>query len=146
MKVYLRVYKLKLMISPFVDMLQRTVCEWNHCSIVVDDIVIHFFDPDICPRWTTTSADHRLYREYKDIFVGEVDDITALREFTNKLPKMSNYDLLAHHLWYWTFGLWPKRYDCVDKCSRTFTHLFEIPRCTSTPDNLIKKIYAGNSS
>lgn len=138
--VYLRVYKLKRMISPYVDMLQRTVCYWNHCSIRIDSTVIHFFDDDLAPRWTTTKADERLYHEYKDIYVGQIQDLFIVREFTNSLPNATKFNAISRHIWYYTLGLWPKRNDCVDKCSATLTYLFNIPRCYSTPDKLIKII------
>ena len=141
MKLYLRVYKLERMISPYVDMLQRTVCKWNHCSIRVEDIVIHFFDTDVLPRWTTTKVDARLYKNFEDIYLGELNNLEVLRNYTNNLPKFSNYDGLCRHLWYYTFGLWPKRNDCVDKCSATLTYLCNIPRCYSTPDKLIEIVH-----
>lgn len=140
--VYLRVYKLKRMISPYVDMLQRTVCQWNHCSLRIDNTVIHFFDDYVLPRWITIETDDRLYSTYTDIYVGETTDLHIIREFTNNLPKFSSYDSLSRHLWYYTVGLWPKRNDCVDKCSATLTYLFNIPRCYSTPDKLIEIINA----
>jgi len=140
MKTYLRVYKLDRMISPYVDMLQRTVCKWNHCSIRVEDIVIHFFDTDVLPRWTTTKVDARLYKNFEDIYLGELNNLEVLRNYTNNLPKFSNYDGLCRHLWYYTFGLWPKRNDCVDKCSSTLNYLNNIPRCYSTPDKLVETI------
>ena len=141
MKLYLRVYKLERMISPYVDMLQRTVCKWNHCSIRVEDIVIHFFDTYQCPRWVTLETDARLYNTYEDIYIGDLNNLEVLRDFTNSLPKFSNYDGLCRHLWYYTFGLWPKRNDCVDKCSATLTYLCNIPRCYSTPDKLIEIVH-----
>lgn len=140
MKVYLRVYKLERMISPYVDMLQRTVCRWNHCSIRIEDIVIHFFDNDMLPRWVSTAADVRLYKTYEEYYVGEIDDLSAVRNFTNDFLQYSEYDRLCRHLWYYTFGLWPKRRDCVDKCSATLTYLFNIPRCYSTPDKLVEVV------
>lgn len=141
MKLYLRVYKLNRMISPYVDMLQRTVCKWNHCSIRVGDIVIHFFDDDILPRWTTVGADERLYRNHVEFEVGEIDSLFVLRNFTNSLPILSRFNRLSRHLWYYTFGLWPKRNDCVDKCSATLTYLFNIPRCYTTPDDLVELVH-----
>jgi len=140
MNLYLRVYKLDRMISPYVDMLQRTVCKWNHCSLRVDDIVIHFFDTDMVPRWTTIQADQRLYKNYKDFKLGQLNNLEVFRNYTNSLPRFSKYDGLSRHLWYYTGGLWPKRNDCVDKCSATLTYLFNIPRCYSTPDKLIETI------
>lgn len=140
MNLYLRVYKLERMISPYVDMLQRTVCQWNHCSLRVDETVIHFFDPYELPRWVTLQVDQRLYNTYEDHYVGDIHDLPDLRQFTNKLPKFSNYDGISRHIWYYTGGLWPKRNDCVDKCSATLTYLFNIPRCYSTPDKLIEII------
>jgi hypothetical protein len=140
MKLYLRVYKLERMISPYVDMLQRTVCQWNHCSLRVDETIIHFFDTDLVPRWTSTKADARLYKIYKDIYIGDLNNLEELRSFTNSLPRFSYYDDLSRHLWYYSLGLWPKRRDCVDKCSATLTYLCNIPRCYSTPDKLIEMI------
>ena len=140
MKLYLRVYKLNRMISPYVDMLQRTVCKWNHCSLRIEDIVIHFFDDDLLPRWTTVEADKRLYNYYKDIYIGDVNNLEEVRNFTNSLPRASKLNRLSRHLWYYTCGLWPKRNDCVDKCSATLTYLCNIPRCYTTPDKLIKII------
>lgn len=142
MQLYLRVYKLNRMVSSYADMLQKTVCNWNHCSIRVNDIVIHFFDDYIIPRWITLEADKRLYKTYNEIYVGEVHDMEDIRNFTNNLPKMSYFDTVSRHLWYYTIGLWPKRNDCVDKCSATLTHLFQLPRCYSTPDKLVEIINA----
>lgn len=121
-------------------MLQRTVCQWNHCSIRIEDIVIHFFDLDILPRWTTPEADVRLYKTFSEFYVGEITDLPAVRNFTNNFLQYSKYDGLSRHLWYYSFGLWPKRNDCVDKCSATLTYLFNIPRCYSTPDKLVEVV------
>jgi hypothetical protein len=143
MKIYLRVYKLERMISPYVDMLQRTVCKWNHCSIRIEDTIIHFFDPDVLPRWTSTAADERLYKTYHDIYIGDCN-LEDVRNFTNKFLQFSWYDGLCRHLWYYTMGLWPKRRDCVDKCSATLTYLFKIPRCYSTPDKLVELVHEYN--
>lgn len=140
MKVYLRVYKLKRMISPYVDMLQRTVCQWNHCSLRIDETVIHFFDTYEIPKWITTKTDARLHSEYIDIYIGDIHELNTIREFTNNLPKFSEFNSFSRHLWYYTLGIWPKRNDCVDKCSATLTHLFNIPRCYTTPDKLVEVI------
>lgn len=142
MQVYLRVYKLDTMISPFVDMLQRTVCEWNHCSIQVNNIVIHFFDDYVIPRWVTVETDHKLFPNSIKWYVGEIYNLPELREFSNNLPRFSKYDRISRHVWYYTFGLWPKRNDCVDKCSAILTHLFQLPRCYTTPDKLVEIINA----
>lgn len=138
-KIYLRVYKLERMISPYVDMLQRTVCQWNHCSLRIDDVIIHFFDDDVLPRWTTIAADKRLYKVSSEFPIGSCD-LTIVRNFTNSLPRCTTYDKASRQLWFYTFGLWPKRNDCVDKCSATLTHLFNIPRCYTTPDKLIELV------
>jgi hypothetical protein len=131
------------MISPYVDMLQRTVCKWNHCSIRIEDTIIHFFDPDVLPRWTSTAADERLYKTYHDIYIGDCN-LEDVRNFTNKFLQFSWYDGFCRHLWYYTMGLWPKRRDCVDKCSATLTYLFNIPRCYSTPDKLVELVHEYN--
>lgn len=141
MKIYLRVYKLDRMISPYVDWLQRTVCQWNHCSLRMGDIVIHFFDTDLAPRWTTVAADERLYKNITEFYIGEYHDMQDIRQFTNNLPKFSWYDGLSRHLWYYTLGLWPKSNDCVSKCSATLNYFFNIPRCNTTPDKLVEIIH-----
>jgi hypothetical protein len=128
------------MISPYVDMLQRTVCQWNHCSIRIDDIVIHFFDDYVVPRWITLAVDNKLYRSNTEFYVGDCEDLPSIRKFTNNFLQMSKYDKLSRHLWYYTYGLWPKRNDCVDKCSATLTYLFNTPRCYTTPDKLVEVI------
>lgn len=139
MQVSLRVYKLKRMISPYVDMLQRTVCQWNHCSLSIDDTVIHFFDDYDVPRWITKETDQRMFPIMQEIPVDVLPiSLDNLRLFTNNLPKYSRYDKVSRHLWYYSLGLWPKRNDCVDKCSATLTYLFNIPRCYTTPDKLIE--------
>jgi len=138
-KIYLRFYKLPRMISPYVDLLQRTVCKWNHCSIRVNDVLIHFFDDYELPRWLTPAVDQRLYKISDEIFVDETNvSLKDIREFTNKLPKFSRFNTVSRHLWYYSLGLWPKRNDCVDKCSATLTYLFNTPRCYTTPDKLIE--------
>lgn len=138
--LYLRVYRLDRMISPYVDMLQKTVCQWNHCSIRIDQTIIHFFDDQEFSRWITVDVDARLYKNYKDIYVGDCNDLPSIKEFLNNLPKMSRYDRAARHLWYYSCGLWPKRNDCVDKASALLNYLFNIPRCYTTPDKLIEVI------
>ena len=140
MKLYLRVYTLDRMVSPYVDMLQRTVCRWNHCSIRVDDIIIHFFDDYIVPRWITPAVDNRMFPGGTEFFVDNIDNLPALRDFTNSLPRCTNFDKASRIIWYHTIGLWPKRNDCVDKCSATLTHLFNIPRCYTTPDKLVRLV------
>lgn len=140
-KIYLRVYKLERMISPYADWLQRTVCQWNHCSIRIDNIVIHFFDDDVLPRWITIDVDKRLYKVSSEYYIGSCD-LQLVRNFTNSLPKCTKANKISRFIWYYTLGLWPKRNDCVDKCSATLTHLFNIPRCYSTPDKLIELVNA----
>jgi hypothetical protein len=138
MKVYLRVYRLDRMISPYVDMLQRTVCQWNHCSIRIDNIIIHFFDDYVIPRWITIPTDVKLYKNSQEFYVGECTDLPAVRNFTNSFLPMTRYQKAVRQLWFYSFGLWPKRNDCVDKCSATLTYLFNTPRCYTTPDKLVE--------
>ena len=129
------------MISPYVDTLQKLVCKWNHCSLRVDNIVIHFFDDWVIPKWVPLDVDLRTYNHQEEIFVGQAN-LKNIRDFTNKLPKTKTFDVISRHMWFYTCQVWPKRNDCVDKCSATLTYLFNIPRCYSTPDKLIEIINA----
>lgn len=138
--LYFRVYQLPVMVGWYTDFLQRTVCKWNHCSLRVDNIVMHFYDDWKIPKWITLETDKRMYKVSDEIYVGDCD-IVDVRNFTNNfLPPFTKFDQVSRHLWYYSLGLWPKRNDCVDKCSATLTYLYGIPRCYSTPDKLYRII------
>jgi hypothetical protein len=138
-KVYLKVYNLPRMISCYVDTLQKLVCKWNHCSLRVDNIVLHFFDDWIIPKWIPLDVDLKTYKDYDEVFVG-YSNLPTIRNFTNNLQRTKKFDLVSRQMWFYTVGLWPKRNDCVDKCSATLTYLFNIQRCYTTPDKLVEII------
>lgn len=144
LQVSLNVYKMERMISPYVDALQRTVCKWNHCAIQINQTVIHTFDDYDMPRWVSQEADRRLFNVPRDSYVVGLSPmhLAAFRAQSNiRYKKMSKYDKLSRHLWYYTAYLWPKRNDCVYNCSWMLELLFPgFPICFTTPDDLTKAI------
>ena len=142
MKVSLRMYQLPIMISPFVSFLQRRITYFNHCAIQLDDIVIHDFDDYKLPRWISEEADIKLFNVPKMVIQIGNSNLTYqdIQNYTNNLPRMSRFNELSRHIWYYTAGLWPKRNDCVHKVSLTLNYIFNTPVVYSTPDKLIEVV------
>ena len=145
--VYLRMYQLPLMVSPYVDSWQRVLTKYNHCSIGLgDEIIIHFFDDYVIPRWMNSKVDNKMFNVPKEIFlVGKTSvDISSIRDYSNKLPRFNKFNQVSRHLWAYTFCLWPKRNDCVHKCSLVLNHIFGTCVVTSTPDMLLQEVKCRN--
>lgn len=138
MDIYLRTYRLSRMVNQFVDFWQRTVSTTNHCSIRADDLVVHLFDEETKPRWISQSVDTKFFNPVEEVYIGQCNQsLRELHTMIANLPVPSLYDRRCRYVWYCTFGIWPKRKDCVDHCSNVLNYLFNFPRCYSTPDRLI---------
>lgn len=145
--VYLRMYQLPLMVSPYVDSWQRVLTKYNHCSIGLgDEIIIHFFDTYAIPKWITPKLDDKLFNVPKEVHkIGTTSiDIRLIRDYSNGLPEFSYFNQASRHLWAYTFGLWPKRNDCVHKCSLVLNYIFGTRVVTSTPDMLLQEVKCRN--
>jgi len=148
-KIQFRIYQLPTPINRFVDLYQKFVCKWNHCSIQVDDVVIHFFDDWQIARWSDATADTKLLKPVDVVLISTIDvDWKELREYCNSLKPMSTWDHIIRYVSPWTFFTIPKHNDCVHRCSLVLNKLYGWPICNGTPDHLYKmvKIYADKLS
>lgn len=138
MNIYLRTYQLPRMVNPFVDRCFKTVSIANHCAIRTDTLVVHFFDEDPEPRWITPEADYKWCPYFRELHIGRTEyGIRNFKKLVDNLPMPSYYNKQSRYYWFLSCGLWPKRRDCVDNCSKILTELFNFPRCYLTPDRLM---------
>jgi hypothetical protein len=149
LKVHLIVYQLQNVIDPISTIYQQIFSKWNHCSIQVDNIVIHFYDDLIVPRWTEIDVDLKLKHPRESLYIGETTKtLSEVREFTNSLPNMRSIDYIQRYLSPLTLFKFPKKHnDCIHKCSQTLQFMFGCDTITSTPDKLLEymKEYNANS-
>ena len=128
MLVSLRLYKLPIMVGNYTDSWQRLYCEYNHCAVQLDDIIIHCFDDYEIARWMYTKVDNKIFQCPKVVHpIGNTDIcIRDIHKICQDFKKPSNYDLATRHLWAYTYGWYPKRNDCVHKCSILLNFIFGI--------------------
>jgi hypothetical protein len=142
MKIQLILYRLPKTMNYFAETLCRVSSIWTHCAVQIDDVIIHDFDDLQLPYWIEESYDSKLFKCLKKkIYVGESNmTLNDVRQFTNSLPRMTKMGKLRQYMWFFSFGLIQKNNDCVDKCSILLNYMFNIPRCRSTPDDLLEVI------
>ena len=149
LNVYLRVYKLPRVIDPFSTLYQKLFCQWNHCSLQFDDIVVHFYDDTIVPKWVESIVDDRLSHPKEVYLIGETDiPLSELRHLTNALPRFTWKDLIYRYLSPLTLFHFPKKKnDCIHKCSMALEYIFNTGTIiTSTPDHLLNHYKDYNAS
>jgi hypothetical protein len=101
-------------------------------------MVIHPFD-DVT-KYIKVKTDAKVYPNMKEIYVGEHPLLRDIKYCFDSMPHMTRFDKVSRQMWFYTCGLWPKRNDCVDKCSKVLNKLFNTPICYSTPDKLERLI------
>jgi len=141
--IYLHMYKLPVMVDPYVDKWQQLLSKYNHCAIGLGpDIIVHCFDDYVIPKWITPKVDAKLFPVEKEIVLaGQTSiDISKIRDYSNSLPRFNKYNQVSRHIWAYTYCLWPKRNDCVHKCSLILNYIFGTKIITSTPDMLLQEV------
>lgn len=137
--VYLRVYRLPRMMNFYADQWQKAFSFHNHCSIRVANIVIHFWDMWQIPKWVRADVDWRMRFPKKEILIGYTNKtLKEIQTYTNSLKAMSYYDSFCRVLWTAFYTYWPKRNDCVHRCSKTLQWMGFKQTIYSTPDELYK--------
>lgn len=140
MKVHLIVYQLQNVIDPVSTLYQRMFSRWNHCAIQVDNIVLHYYDDLVIPRWVEIETDLKLKHPRYSLFIGDSNKtLYDIREYTNSLSPMRPIDYVCRYLSPLTLFRFPKKYnDCIHKCSLTLNFMFGCDIITSTPDKLLE--------
>jgi hypothetical protein len=137
--VYLRFYKQPRAIHPFIDWWHDRFSYHNHCSLRIGTCVIHFWDRALAPQWVTERADRKLKGFNKEIFIGYTKTtLPEAKQYTDAFPRMTVYDLWCRFFWVITYTYWPKKNDCVHRCSQTLEWMGFGKTIYGIPDDLLK--------
>jgi hypothetical protein len=137
LKVYLRLYDRSLSPSWLKNGL-KIFTTWNHCSVGIENSVVHFYDDYKYPKITTEEADNKLKSFVFSFYVGTTDkSLEEIEKFFRTINYMTWKDHLSRYISPFLFYKFPKKEnDCVNNCSKLLNFLVGTPIVYTTPDKL----------
>lgn len=141
MEVYLRTYN--VVDSRLHCKIASNIYGDNHCSVQVENTVLHFSDRYNYPRVLSVKADNKLQSLNNILYVGTSNkQMEELIEFIKTLKYMSRKDHVMRYLsGMFTLFYLPHKNDCVYNSSRILNYLFkDLPVFCGTPERFYNTI------
>jgi hypothetical protein len=127
--------------------LVKKFTRWTHCSVGIDNTIIHFYDDLNYPRITTEEADNKCKSFVFSVYAGTTNKSQSeIEEFIKTLKYITWKDYTARFISPFLFFKFPKKEnDCVNNCSKLLNFLVGTPIIYSTPE-ILYDIIKQNSS